>query len=118
MTLSTWRHALWFVAAIGAVVALLVRFLLPEETDRAVRSRRCRRRTRTRTVKRTRRGFGLLVAIGMLDNASRPAFLVYLPFLLKDKGAVLTTIGLAFSLVFIGGALGKASVGGSAPRSA
>ena len=56
-------------------------------------------------------GFGLLVAIGMLDNAARPAFLLYLPFLLKEKGAALTTVGLAFSLVFIGGALGKAVCG-------
>jgi MFS transporter, FSR family, fosmidomycin resistance protein len=33
------------------------------------------------------------------------------PFLLKAKGAPLTTVGLALSLVFIGGALGKAVCG-------
>ena len=47
----------------------------------------------------------------MLDNAARSAFLLYLPFLLQDKGAALTTVGLALSLVFIGGALGKAVCG-------
>ncbi len=47
----------------------------------------------------------------MLDNAARPAFLLYLPFLLQEKGAALTTVGLALSLVFIGGALGKAVCG-------
>lgn len=56
-------------------------------------------------------GFALLVAIGMLDNAARPAFLLYLPFLLQEKGAALTTVGFALSLVFFGGALGKAVCG-------
>jgi MFS family permease len=39
------------------------------------------------------------------------AFLLFLPFLLHAKGATLTTVGLALSLVFIGGALGKAACG-------
>jgi MFS family permease len=38
-------------------------------------------------------------------------FLLFLPFLLKSKGASLTTVGLALSLVFIGGAFGKAACG-------
>ena len=47
----------------------------------------------------------------MLDNAARPAFLLYLPFLLQEKGAALATVGLSLSLVFVGGALGKAICG-------
>ena len=39
------------------------------------------------------------------------AFLLFLPFLLQAKGASLTTVGLALSLVFIGGAFGKAACG-------
>jgi MFS family permease len=39
------------------------------------------------------------------------AFLLFLPFLLQAKGASLTVVGLALSLVFIGGALGKAACG-------
>ncbi len=58
-----------------------------------------------------RGGFPLLVAIGILDNAARPAFLVYLPFVLQEKGAGLTLVGFALSAVFIGGALGKAVCG-------
>jgi len=34
-------------------------------------------------------------------------FLTFLPFVLKDKGATTATIGLALSLLFIGGAAGK-----------
>jgi MFS family permease len=56
-------------------------------------------------------GFGLLFAIGVLDSAARMGFLLFLPFLLKAKGASLTTVGLALSLVFIGGAFGKAACG-------
>ncbi len=56
-------------------------------------------------------GFGLLVAIGVLDTTARPAFLLYLPFLLQAKGAALATVGLAFALVGVGGALGKAVCG-------
>jgi len=37
--------------------------------------------------------------------------LLFLPFLLKTKGAALTTVGLGLSLVFIGGAFGKAACG-------
>lgn len=56
-------------------------------------------------------GFGLLFAIGLLDTAVRMGFLLFLPFLLKAKGASLTTMGLGLSLVFVGGALGKAACG-------
>ena len=56
-------------------------------------------------------GFRLLLAIGVLDSAVRMAFLLFLPFLLRGKGAPLTTVGLALSLVFIGGACGKAACG-------
>ena len=115
MTLSSWRGALWVVAVIGAVVALLVRYLLPD-TPRSSPGQDAPTATPGGRAKRGKRGFGLLVAIGMLDNAARPAFLIYLPFLLKDKGAALTTVGLAFSLVFIGGALGKAVCGRLAAR--
>jgi MFS transporter, FSR family, fosmidomycin resistance protein len=38
-------------------------------------------------------------------------FLLFLPFLLAGKGAEPTTVGLALSLVFIGGAGGKALCG-------
>jgi MFS transporter, FSR family, fosmidomycin resistance protein len=41
----------------------------------------------------------------------RMGFLLFLPFLLKAKGASLTTVGLALSLVFILGAFGKAACG-------
>jgi MFS family permease len=53
------------------------------------------------------RGFPLLLSIGVIDSATRMAFLTFLPFVLTAKGASLTTIGLSLTLVFAGGAAGK-----------
>jgi FSR family fosmidomycin resistance protein-like MFS transporter len=108
LTVMDWRTALWVVAGLGIVVALLIRWLMPlvanppavVETSRAP----------AREVSDSG-GFSLLLAIGVLDSAVRMAFLLFLPFLLRAKGAPLTTVGWALSLVFIGGALGKAACG-------
>ncbi|MCJ2068919.1 MFS transporter [Methylobacterium sp. J-030] len=112
LTLLSWRMALWVVAGMGVVVALGVGLLLPRDSTSPAelpgKATTAMEPQRTGTV---RTGFWLLVAIGMLDNAARPAFLLYLPFLLQEKGAALTTVGLALSLVFVGGALGKAVCG-------
>jgi MFS family permease len=48
-----------------------------------------------------------LLSIGMIDNATRAAFLTFLPFVLTAKGASLPTVGVALTLVFAGGAAGK-----------
>jgi FSR family fosmidomycin resistance protein-like MFS transporter len=48
-----------------------------------------------------------LLSIGVLDSATRMAFLTFLPFVLTAKGASLPTIGLGLTLVFAGGAAGK-----------
>jgi len=51
--------------------------------------------------------FWSLSTIGIIDSATRMGFLTFLPFLLQEKGADLTTIGLVLSLIFAGGAAGK-----------
>jgi MFS family permease len=52
-------------------------------------------------------GFPMLLSIGVIDSATRMAFLTFLPFVLLAKGAALPTVGLALTLVFAGGAVGK-----------
>ena len=54
-----------------------------------------------------RGGFVLLLAIGIIDSATRMSFLTFLPFLLRAKGAGTPEIGIALSLLFAGGAAGK-----------
>jgi MFS family permease len=56
---------------------------------------------------RNRRGFRTLATIFVIDDATRTAFLTFVPFLLAAKGASVHTIGLALTLVFAGGAAGK-----------
>jgi MFS family permease len=52
-------------------------------------------------------GFSLLLAVGVIDSATRMAFLTFLPFVLTAKGASVPAIGFALTLVFAGGAAGK-----------
>jgi MFS family permease len=63
-----------------------------------------------------RQRFGGLVAVGILDESARAAFLTFVPFLLADKGASPEQMGLLFTLVFGGGACGKFVCGPLAER--
>jgi FSR family fosmidomycin resistance protein-like MFS transporter len=108
LTVMRWRSTLWVAAGLGLLVAGLIRWLMPLVPARPAA---------LETLEATdhgaagKGGFGLLFAIGVLDTAARMGFLLFLPFLLKAKGASLTTVGLALSRVFIGGAFGKAACG-------
>jgi predicted MFS family arabinose efflux permease len=98
----TWRHALWIMSALGIVVALALVFFLPPAKDHASAS------TASDHVSGAgRSGFPVLFAIGVLDTAVRMGLLMFLPFLLKTKGATLPLIGLSLSMLFVGGAAGK-----------
>jgi len=108
LTVMHWRSTLWVAASLGLLVAALIRWLMPPvpapPTELANLSTPDRKTP-------GKGGFALLFVIGILDTATRMGFLLFLPFLLKTKGAALTTVGLALSLVFIGGAFGKAACG-------
>jgi MFS family permease len=52
----------------------------------------------------------------MVDNATRTGFLTFMPFILMAKDLGVGGVGLAFSLVFIGGAAGKLVCGLLADR--
>jgi MFS family permease len=107
LILTSWRQSLWLVAGVGGAAALAILFLLPGKTNGAdeVAKRPARKEGSGRG------GFRLLFAIGVLDTATRMGLLTFLPFVLKDKGAPLPTVGLGLSLVFIGGAAGKFACG-------
>lgn len=55
-----------------------------------------------------------LSCIGIIDSATRTGVLTFLPFLLKEKGAEMPAVGLALSLIFAGGAVGKFVCGAAA----
>jgi len=54
-----------------------------------------------------KKAFFTLSAIGFIDTAVRSALITFLPFLLINKGMQMDSVGLALSLLFIGGAFGK-----------
>jgi MFS family permease len=55
--------------------------------------------------------YWLLFSVHIADDLVRTGFMIFLPFLLRDKGADLPTIGLGLSLLFAGGAAGKLVMG-------
>jgi MFS transporter, FSR family, fosmidomycin resistance protein len=105
LTLMTWRPALWIVAGIGGVTAVLLLVLAPP-TQILARSRNDQG-TATGLRTSTSFGFHLLFSISLIDSAARMGFLTFLPFLLQGKGATIAQIGLGLTLIFAGGAAGK-----------
>jgi FSR family fosmidomycin resistance protein-like MFS transporter len=99
-----WRPALWLMATAGLAAAVTVRALVPAFGGKGAPVQKA-------AQGRGRGGFGLLLAIGVLDSGVRMGFLTFLPFLLKAKGASLPLMGLALTLVFLGGAVGKFACG-------
>jgi MFS family permease len=51
----------------------------------------------------------MLATIGALDTATRMGYLLFLPFLIQERGGDTPVVGLALALLFIGGAFGKAA---------
>jgi FSR family fosmidomycin resistance protein-like MFS transporter len=104
LLLMPWRSAALALGAIGVATALAIAFLLNRSGTEATRPTPL---PPTGTDGPRRGGFALLLAIGIIDSATRMGFLTFLPFLLKAKDASLPTVGLALTLVFAGGAAGK-----------
>lgn len=100
LMLMPWRHAMVPVALLGVAVAVVVVVVMPP----MARSQAAHVR---RAAGRGGGGFALLFSIGVLDTGVRMGLLTFLPFLLKEKGASLPTVGIALALVFLGGATGK-----------
>jgi MFS family permease len=110
--LMAWRPALWVVAGLGFAVAVLVVAFAPAQTRSPSATAEAHATAdggdaRAAASPLRSRGFNLLLGIGSIDNAARSGFLTFLPFLLQAKGASLTTIAVALSLVLAGGAAGK-----------
>ncbi|HXZ45934.1 MAG TPA: MFS transporter [Pseudolabrys sp.] len=101
-----WRHALILLGAVGAVAAVTILILIPRFRDEPVTVRKNEDATRSANAVQAY-GFPLLLSAGVIDSATRSAFLTFLPFVLTAKGASLQTVGLALTLVFAGGAAGK-----------
>ena len=99
-----WREALILLGGVGVIAALFIFILMPRFSDTVAATKKGEAKGAGRAGKF---GFPLLLSIGVIDSATRMAFLTFLPFVLTAKGANLPTVGLALTLVFAGGAAGK-----------
>jgi MFS family permease len=101
-----WRQALMLLGCLGGVAALAIFFAMPHFRDHAAAPRKSNG-SASAGVPVPGYGFPLLLSVGVIDSATRMAFLTFLPFVLTAKGASIQTVGLALTLVFAGGAAGK-----------
>lgn len=101
-----WRQALILLGSFGVLAAVVVYIVMPRLRAMAVQPKKSEGAVRV-TGRLQAYGFPLLLSVGVIDSATRMAFLTFLPFVLTAKGASLPTIGLALSLTFAGGAAGK-----------
>jgi MFS transporter, FSR family, fosmidomycin resistance protein len=100
-----WRHALLLLGGFGVVAAAAIFVAMPRFAAEAPAKKKDGDATRRGPAHAY--GFPLLLSVGVIDSATRMAFLTFLPFVLTAKGASLPTIGGALTLVFAGGAAGK-----------
>ncbi|RQQ49096.1 MFS transporter [Burkholderia stagnalis] len=104
LTVVTWRTSATLIGVLGVVAAVLLGWLIPSNgTAHAAREKAANAAAGNGSAA----GLRALLATGTLDSAVRMGFLTFLPFLLKSKGAGTAGIGLALTLLFIGGAFGK-----------
>ena len=106
LLVMAWRPALAILGGVGLAVAAAIYVAAPRLQHGVVVHPQGEEHA-AQARQRPRYAFPVLVAIGVIDTATRMAFLLFLPFVLRNKGASEQTIGLALTLVFTGGAAGK-----------
>ena len=109
IAIMSWNSAASVIGVIGVLGAGAILLVLRAgPTKRSVRAgeQHDARKVRDR-ASLLHNGFPLLLAIGVIDSATRMGFLTFLPFLLRAKGAGVPEIGVALTLLFAGGAAGK-----------
>jgi len=107
LALMPWQPVLAMLGLLGFVAALGIYQLTPRLPDEPVHAAGDKKSSAVSGARDGKFGFPLLLSIGMIDSATRMAFLTFLPFVLLAKGASLQTVGIALTLVFAGGAFGK-----------
>jgi FSR family fosmidomycin resistance protein-like MFS transporter len=100
-----WREALVLLGGVGVLAAIVIFILIPRFAAEAATPKK--ENAARGGGRLSQYGFPLLLSVGIIDSATRMAFLTFLPFVLTAKGASLPTIGMALTLVFAGGAAGK-----------
>jgi MFS family permease len=114
LILMPWRPVVSLLALVGLAAAIAILLLLPARPPGEPAAEAATARHGAipgSATPNARSGFALLVTIGVIDSATRMGFLTFLPFLFAAKGATTTTVGMALTLIFAGGAMGKLACG-------
>ncbi|TDR78428.1 MFS transporter [Paludibacterium purpuratum] len=104
LTVASWRTTVSLMGLLGLAAAGLLWWLIPVRSDTGPGLAKA---AKAAGGPGSASGMRALLLTGALDSAVRMGFLTFLPFLLKSKGAGTAGIGLALSLLFVGGAFGK-----------
>ncbi|MBV6325076.1 MFS transporter [Duganella violaceipulchra] len=104
LVVVSWQASVTLIGCLGLAAAALLWWLLPTAAESA---RHQAASAKVAGGKGSASGLRALIATGVLDSAVRMGFLTFLPFLLQNKGAGSAGIGIALSLLFVGGAFGK-----------
>jgi MFS family permease len=107
LLVMAWRPALAMLGSVGVVMAAVIFLFTPRYARVTAAKPQSGADQGDEDFKPQPFAFGALLAVGIVDSATRMGFLLFLPFVLTDKGASVQTIGLAMTLVFAGGATGK-----------
>lgn len=111
LTYTTYSHTVSLYAGIAVLSALLIALLLRTPAAAVTVTPLAAPKVAEPEPQAHQPGdpvaFYALLATGILDSAVRMGFLTFLPFILKANGASLAQTGIALTLVFIGGAVGK-----------
>ena len=107
LVVMPWRPVLALLGTLGLLAGAVIFVCMPRMRDMDMPPSTDNSKPAKSVPHAPRTAFALLVAIGMLDSGTRMGFLLFLPFVLTAKGASLPTLGLALTLVFLGGAAGK-----------
>lgn len=105
----SYRSTVALYAIVSCVAALLMWALFRSAQGGGTGAARAR--PADEPVQGNRPAFYALLATGVLDSAVRMGFLTFLPFIVQAHGGTLAQTGLALTLVFIGGAVGKFACG-------
>jgi len=100
-----WRTVVGLMGLLGILVSSTLLALIPDKAGLTSVHQELK------SKRESRGGFGVLLSIGVLDTATRMGYLLFLPFLIRARGGSSATVGLGLALLFVGGALGKASCG-------
>lgn len=106
LVVVSWQTSVTLIGLLGLAAALLLWWLIPaSQPAHAGGAAKAAKAHAGRAG--SVGGLRALLATGTLDSTVRMGFLTFLPFLLKSKGAGTAGIGVAMSLLFVGGAFGK-----------